>query len=829
VFAEKSVDVTPDTPSARLSTADFHYQLRAYLKAGFLSALPNEGVYLVRWENDVHGGGQECGGITLTRSTNPAEGRLRVVRQLGCNAPDPPAPQTVIQSGAVVKERQWIPIWVNQKLSGEANSCTAFPLPSCTGAYTAATLGRDSVRISRNLNYNGGGQHVTRLQFGLMPVTTGGLTGSSLDLLMDCLGQSDPCGQELPIRAALYDPLAADGWGSPTGSDTEYLPSLGYYGFASATVQSHIAAMQYAGVQAGIVRWEGVGTVTDDRFTTLLTEATAHEGGFKWAINYAPEEAGDPTPEQIRSDIANLNSGRPGLQGAPLEDASYLRVAGKPVIFVSADVDELDNFSNAGCDMVQRWSDSHALQDYYVVMRAFPEHLTAGTCPSTPRKPSSWHDYAFDVAEKKTGNKPNTSTPYSYWLSPGYERTSDTGARLARDFLRWTGDVQDMVASRADWQLVSFNQWAEGAATESAAQWSSPSGHGFYLDTLHSDGVPMNKIVVSAGDIACAQGTVPEPPPGGVERCHQVEVSDIFVETLPGGEPRPRPGLTAVLTLGDNQYTCGALSEFEIQFHSSWGRVHDLIKPTTGNHEYKSSAKSPDCGGIQATGHFQYFGAAAGEQPNGWYGFDLGPDWHFIGLNSDCKPLANPDEKPCTTEDRDAWLAGHLASLGSDVDKKCMLSYWHHPRFSSYRTLAGVFSPDNWQLPMWQQLYDSPINADLILNGHGHFYERFGPLTPAGVEDQAGGIRSITIGTGGVAVPTFESMQTPGGAFESRALTRQDQTYGVGQFVLYDRPNPADPASRGSYNFQFTPDPTLYGPGAPSATVYQDMYTASCH
>ena len=217
-FAEKSVDWTPDTPGAPLSTADVYYQLRAYLKAGFLSALPNEGVYLVRWENDVHGGGQECGGITLTRSTNPAEGRLRVVRQIACNAPDPPAPQTVIQSGATVKERQWIPIWVNQKLSGQANSCAAFALPFCTGAYTAATLGKDSVRISRTPNYTGGDQHVKRLQFGLMPVTDGGLSGSSLDMLMDCLGQSDPCGQELPIRAALYDPLAADRWGSPTGS-----------------------------------------------------------------------------------------------------------------------------------------------------------------------------------------------------------------------------------------------------------------------------------------------------------------------------------------------------------------------------------------------------------------------------------------------------------------------------------------------------------------------------------------------------------------------------------------------------------------------------------
>jgi hypothetical protein len=137
--------------------------------------------------------------------------------------------------------------------------------------------------------------------------------------------------------------------------------------------------------------------------------------------------------------------------------------------------------------------------------------------------------------------------------------------------------------------------------------------------------------------------------------------------------------------------------------------------------------------------------------------------------------------------------------------------------------------PDNWTAPSWNLLYQSPVNADLILNGHAHFYERFRPLTPQGQDDAAGGIRSLTIGTGGVNVPSFASMTTAGGTFDSRAVTRKDQTYGVGQFVLYDRPNPADPASRGSYNFQFTPDPTMYGPGTSSFTVYQDAYSATCH
>ena len=236
-----------------------------------------------------------------------------------------------------------------------------------------------------------------------------------------------------------------------------------------------------------------------------------------------------------------------------------------------------------------------------------------------------------------------------------------------------------------------------------------------------------------------------------------------------------------------------------------------LIDPTTGNHEYKAKKGVPDCGGDTASGYFQYFGAVAGPPPYGWHGFDLGPDWHFIALNSDCRPTSYPDPGPCTTEDRDAWLAGHLAGLGPDVDKKCMVAYRHHPRFSSSRTLANV-GANAWTRPSWELLYAQPASADLILNGHAHMYERFRPRTPLGDDDPTNGIRSLTIGTGGVAVPSFASMTVAGGTFDDRAVTRQDRTYGVGQFVLYDRPNPSDSASRGSYNYQFTPDPTITAP-----------------
>jgi hypothetical protein len=44
-----------------------------------------------------------------------------------------------------------------------------------------------------------------------------------------------------------------------------------------------------------------------------------------------------------------------------------------------------------------------------------------------------------------------------------------------------------MVDSPAQFHFViSFNEWGEGTAIESAVQWASPSGYGRYLDVLHA-------------------------------------------------------------------------------------------------------------------------------------------------------------------------------------------------------------------------------------------------------------------------------------------------------------------------------------------------------
>jgi hypothetical protein len=74
---------------------------------------------------------------------------------------------------------------------------------------------------------------------------------------------------------------------------------------------------------------------------------------------------------------------------------------------------------------------------------------------------------------------------------------------------------------------------------------------------------------------------------------------------------------------------------------------------------------------------------------------------------------------------------------------KCTLAYWHHPLFTSGR------NGENQQMrPIFALLYDA--NADLVLTGHDHLYERFAPQAPDGRNDPARGIREFVVGTGGV-------------------------------------------------------------------------------
>jgi hypothetical protein len=175
-----------------------------------------------------------------------------------------------------------------------------------------------------------------------------------------------------------------------------------------------------------------------------------------------------------------------------------------------------------------------------------------------------------------------------------------------------------------------------------------------------------------------------------------------------------------VLALGDNAYDDGTLQEYRACFGPSWGRHKRRIRPTPGSHEYHDGA----------SGYFRYFGRAAGPAGRGYYSFDLG-SWHIVSLNSERDTGA--------TGAQARWLRADLARSRA----RCVLAYWHRPRWS-----GGQYSDDARTAALWNALYDA--RADVVLTGHDHNYQRYPPMNKRGRIDTARGIRSFVVGTGGV-------------------------------------------------------------------------------
>jgi hypothetical protein len=103
--------------------------------------------------------------------------------------------------------------------------------------------------------------------------------------------------------------------------------------------------------------------------------------------------------------------------------------------------------------------------------------------------------------------------------------------------------------------------------------------------------------------------------------------------------------------------------------------------------------------------------------------------------------------------------------------------------------------------PLYQALHDA--GAEIVLSGHEHNYERFGPLNPAGAPDPARGIRQFVVGTGGRSHYPF-GPPTPG------SEVRNDNTYGILALTL--RAN--------SYQWQFVPE---------AGKTFTDSGSGTCH
>ena len=263
------------------------------------------------------------------------------------------------------------------------------------------------------------------------------------------------------------------------------------------------------------------------------------------------------------------------------------------------------------------------------------------------------------------------------------------------------------------------------------------------------------ETLVGAGDIASCS-------------YNRDEKTAKLLDTIPG----------TVFTAGDNAYPSGTFNQFQNCYGPTWGRHYARTAPSVGNHEYRTSG---------ASGYFRYFGAAANPSGKGYYSYNLG-DWHIVVLNSMCENIGG-----CSASSPQAqWLRGDLVAN----PRLCTLAYWHHPVFTS-----GEHGNDPRMRPAFQILYDN--NAELVINGHDHDYERFAPQTPSGTADPARGIREIVVGTGGAKLRPFATIRP-------NSEVRDANTWGVIKLTL----NPD------SYSWQFVPV---------AGQTFTDSGTTSCH
>jgi alkaline phosphatase len=222
-----------------------------------------------------------------------------------------------------------------------------------------------------------------------------------------------------------------------------------------------------------------------------------------------------------------------------------------------------------------------------------------------------------------------------------------------------------------------------------------------------------------------------------------------------------------VFTAGDNTYDDGTASEYSRCYAPSWGAFRSRTRPALGNHEYNT-------GGAGAS--FDYFGSRLGERGKGYYSYNLGA-WHIVVLNSNRRYVSTD-----ATSAQLRWLKADLAA----TTRRCILAYWHHPRF--YSGGDSVPPPYPPVKSFWDALYAG--GADVVINAHQHFYERFAPQAHSGSADPQG-IREFIVGTGGKSTgPTPRYRRR-----NSEVAHGGDREFGVLELTLGD----------GGYSWRFRP------------------------
>jgi hypothetical protein len=257
----------------------------------------------------------------------------------------------------------------------------------------------------------------------------------------------------------------ANGTHSPSANwYSNYLPDASLYSSNDyANFKYEVGKLAQAKQEVAIASWWGQGDRSDTAFdhdiTDFMNRTDNPYPNLRWAVIYECEggtcnNTTNPSVTQLVSDlnyIYNNYANQPG----------YLRVNGKPVIFVYADPTDTGTTDTSCSDssFVARWNkaNSLAVSPFYLNLKVFAGYGTSAC------QPDSWYQYAPAVRTDQQG-------AHSYMISPGFWASGAT-VRLPRDLSAFSTAIQNMVNASTTWKLVeTWNEWGEGTAVEPGTQ-----------------------------------------------------------------------------------------------------------------------------------------------------------------------------------------------------------------------------------------------------------------------------------------------------------------------------------------------------------------------
>ena len=239
------------------------------------------------------------------------------------------------------------------------------------------------------------------------------------------------------MRAAFYYGWYPEQWAK---AGSRYTPVLGRYSSSHQdTINSHIDQMQYAKIDAGIHSWWGQGSPTDERFQQALDLAA--QKGFKWAIYYEQDYNGQASWYfRVKPDLKYLRK--------YFSHPAYLRVNGKPVVFVYNPTSSIKNAA--------KWVKARNEFSLYISLDDYPEWWISNPV-------DAWHGYR---PHERIRAVHADGRIYSIAISAGFYAAGESAPRLSRDYEAFKNALGAWKIYPPEWELVYFNEWGEGTGIE---------------------------------------------------------------------------------------------------------------------------------------------------------------------------------------------------------------------------------------------------------------------------------------------------------------------------------------------------------------------------